>query len=685
MLRYRALAGVVAAPAVAQQADVAPPEAPSEAALSPRNASYVIGVKLDPGKKMLEGRETVTWKNIQDAPTNELWFHLYFNGFRNTRSTWMLEDRLRGRLEPGTKVAEGDWGWQVINVMKLLPAEGHEGADLTSAMQFVAADGEVVNADDRTVVKVTLPRAVAPGESVSVEVAFTAKVPRTFARTGFRGDYFFLSHWYPALGVYEKDRWNCHQFHAATEFFSDYGVYDVSMTVPRGWTVGATGRQTEKRDGADGTTYRHQQADVHNFAWTTSPAYQERKARFEVEGLPAVDMRLLFQPEHAGQVDRHFAATRAALENYGKWYGAYPYGHITIIDPAYGSRAGGMEYPTLFTAGTRLWNPVGSGSPEGVTIHEAGHQFWYGISGNNEVEHAWLDEGLNRFSDQRAYDVTFGPQTLVRRYLRLPTRGGTNRDTTGFLPVSFPGITDDRMVRVVNGYRGSATAEVASRFTFQYYPPSAANITYSKTAAWLHTLERHLGWSTLQKILATHFERSKFRHPTPEEFFATANEVSGQDLGWFFDQVYRGSESFDYTVESAVSKPAAVEGFVESGNALAFRKPAKPGKGSVFRSEVVVRRLGGGIFPVDVLSVFEDGSEAREKWDGKDRWRLIVYERPVKLKFAAVDPEHVLVLDTNYTNNSRLVKPAATVPVLKWSSRWMIWLQDLLATFAFFS
>src|SRR6185503_14852687 len=174
------------------------------------------------------------------------------------------------------------------------------------------------------------------------------------------------------------------------EFFSDYGTYDVSLTVPADWPVGATGVPRDRRDNGDRTsTHRYYQDDVHDFVWTTSPDYIERTARFEHATLAPVVMRLLLQPEHAGQADRHFDATRTTLKYYGEWFGAYPYGHITIVDPAWQSGAGGMEYPTLFTAGTRWLAPARVTTPESVTVHEAGHQFWYGMVGNNEFEHAW--------------------------------------------------------------------------------------------------------------------------------------------------------------------------------------------------------------------------------------------------------------------------------------------------------
>jgi hypothetical protein len=443
--------------------------------------------------------------------------------------------------------------------------------------------------------------------------------------------------------------------------------------------VGATGKEVDLQVNPDDTvTHRYRQADVHDFAWTASPDYQVREARFEEPGLPPVDMRLLIQPEHLDQTDRHFDATRAALLNYGKWYGAYPYDHVTIVDPAYGSGAGGMEYPTFFTAGTRLYNPFGGGSPEGVTVHECGHQFWFGIVGNDEFEDAWLDEGLNTFSTVRTMDVTYGDTTLVRRYLKLPyMRRGR------FLPVLFRDIKQSRVVRSrLDGYRTVATADSPDTPTYEYFPGSASAITYNKTALWLFTLERYLGWESLQAIMSTFFERWKFKHPRPQDFFDVANEVSGLDLTWFFDQVHRSSDTFDYAVASVASDPLEIEGFVEQeGKAVYFKSDGEP---ELYRTEVVVRREGSAVFPVDVLMVFEDGTEVRKEWDGVSRWKLYVEERPSKLEYAIVDPDRKLVLDLYYTNNSRLLEPKSTFPAGKWASKWMIWFQDFMATFAFF-
>jgi hypothetical protein len=383
-------------------------------------------------------------------------------------------------------------------------------------------------------------------------------------------------------------------------------------------------------------------------------------------------MRLLVQPEHASQAARHFAATRAALRYYGEWFGAYPYGHLTVVDPAWQSGAGGMEYPTLFTAGSAWLAPEGVTRPEGVTVHEAGHQFWYGIVASNEFEHAWMDEGFNTFSTARVIDVAFSPNYLSERYFG------------GFVPWVFRDIEIDRATdgNRLAGYRPNAKADVPSTPTYLYWPGSAGSLSYNKTALWLATLERYLGWPTLQRVLSTYFERWKFRHPKPQDFFDVVNEVSGQDLTWFVDEVHRSSNVFDYGVAALESRPASGRGFFGDGQARAFA--AQTDSAGRFHTTLVVRRHGEGIFPVDVLVTFEDGETARERWDGRSRWTRFEYDRPARALSALVDPDRVLLLDVDYANNSYTLEPRNDEAARKWSLAWLAWLQDVLLTYAFF-
>src|SRR5262249_23511958 len=141
--------------------------------------------------------------------------------------------------------------------------------------------------------------------------------------------------------------------------------------------------------------YRFQQDGVHDFAWTVDPDYIVLEDTFREAGIGDVRLTLLLQPEHSAQAERYFKAANASLSGYGRVLGPSPCPTLTIVDPPWGARgAGGMEYPTLITGGTSWSAPRAIHRPESVTVHEAGHQFFYGLLASNEFEEPWLDEGF---------------------------------------------------------------------------------------------------------------------------------------------------------------------------------------------------------------------------------------------------------------------------------------------------
>jgi len=670
-LRRKVWLAVAAIAFIAGVRSPAPLAAQSGEGMAPDIASYSIDATLDAAARTLTGREVITWRNPGNVPAYSIRLHLYWNAWRNTDSTWISQLKLAGRADQALGRPADEFGWQQVTELRLMNADGSAGPDLMPGFRYIQPGDQ--NPADRSLAAADLPNGVAPGESIQLRVAWKAQVPRTFSRTGAIGNYFFVAHWFPKLGTFESDGWAARQFFANTEFYADFGRYDVRLTVPRGWVVGATGREVSRTDTEGATIHRYEQDDVHDFVWTTSPDFVESTQRFEPPSLPPVTMRLLLQPEHRGQEDRHFAATAAALKYYGEWFGAYPYPQITIVDPAWQSDSGGMEYPTLFTAGTSWIAPRGSNDPESVTVHEAGHQFWYGMVANNEVTSAWMDEGLNTFSDARVQSIAFTPNYRVQRFFG------------GFIPWQFRDIplsraTDDHYL---NSYRAVAERDAPSTPSYLYWPGSTTGISYSKTALWLHTLERYLGWDRLQRVLATYFQRFRFKHPRPEDFFAIVNEESGRDMTWFFDEVHRSSNVFDYAAERLESVEVASRGFTEPtpGAALTFEDTTNK---ALFRTTVVVRRIGEATFPVDVLITFENGEQVRESWDGRGRWQPYMYEKPTRAVSVQVDPERVLLLDVNYTNNSIATRPLASEAADHWTLQWMVWVQDLLLNYSFF-
>ena len=214
---------------------------PARASLSHQVVRYDIQARLVPETKTVQGREVLSWLNDSDVPVSELRFHLYLNAFKNNRSTFMKES---GGSHRGFKLDGENWGSIDVTRIRIKDA-----ADLTPTLEFVQPDDR--NPDDQTVARVSLPTAVKPQESVALVIEFAAKLPRVFARSGFSGDFFMVGQWFPKIGVWSKGQWNCHQYHASSEFFADFGVYDVSLTVPRDAVVGGTGVLRESHeDGA---------------------------------------------------------------------------------------------------------------------------------------------------------------------------------------------------------------------------------------------------------------------------------------------------------------------------------------------------------------------------------------------------------------------------------------------------
>jgi aminopeptidase N len=168
-------------------------------------------------------------------------------------------------------------------------------------------------------------------------------------------------------------------------------VYDVQITLPGEFVVGATGIEIDVADNGDGTkTHRYRAEDVHDFAWTASPEFLVFTDRVQ-----DVEIRALVQPDHAEQGQRHLEAAKVAVAYFQDHYGDYPYPNLTVVDPRRGARgSGGMEYPTLITAGTYYRLPTGVRALEGVIVHEFAHNFWYHLLASNEFEEPWLDEGI---------------------------------------------------------------------------------------------------------------------------------------------------------------------------------------------------------------------------------------------------------------------------------------------------
>jgi hypothetical protein len=594
--------------------------------MSQRVVHYEIEAKYDAATHTVDATEVLTYHNLTGQALDHFPFHLYQNAFQ-PKATFVREAKLVGSRDTAyAKWEDKDYGAEDIKSLEVV-GQG----DLTSQLQYMQPDDG--NKDDKTVVDLRVPKAIAAGAYVQFKIAFQTKFPETQARSGWKRDFVLGGQWFPKVGVFWNGAWNCHQYHATTEFFADFGVYDVKLTVPQYEVVGASGVQVSDVNNPDGTkTVTYHGDDIHDFAWTASPRYKVKDDGVFQGQMGPVKLRILMQPAHWSQAERHEKILKDTLDRFEKWYGPYPYKTLTLVDPEPDSAAGGMEYPTFITGESNWFMPRGILLPEIVVEHEFGHQYWYGMVATNEFEDAWMDEGINSYTEVKVLDSIFTEDRSM---------------------IQQAGIAlGEREVQRL-GYASAADIDAMTQKAYQYYGSSSyAGITYGKTACVLLTLEGIIGPDTMAKAMRTYFMKFRFTHPTKEDFLKTLEEVSGKDLRWYFNQAVYGTQVLDYEVSKIDSFP--VSWYQDEKNSAGKKNDDKD---TVYLSTVWLRRREDFVMPIEVEIKFANGEKIREHWDGQSRWTRFQYEKKTKVESAEIDPDHKILLDRNNFNNSRTAEP----------------------------
>lgn len=705
----------------------APPAPPVDDLLGENVASYVIHARVDEqddGSKFVDGELTLTWENQSGEPVSDLWFHLYWNAFANNRSTHQFEGR--GILRGEGPMESGQWGWMHVTGAELLDPAGGAPHDLIPTFRYEHPDEGDWRTDDLTVCAFDLPAPVADGESVEVTIRWESRMPRVRRRTGYKDDFILAAHWFPKLGVYRAgEGWYCHQFHLNTEFFSDYGTYDVTLDLPSKYDgkIGASGAmELERTTGGDRMEVRfvappppargESERDatgrprrVHGFTWTADTNFVVRDFTFRwsewaadypeavaearrafgedavLEG-PDVAVRVLIQREREEQAERHFKATAAALFFYGLWFGPYPYPNVTVVDPAWGGgQAAGMEYPQIFTAGTRLFTREEMHAPESVTIHECGHQFWYGLVGNNEPYAPWLDEGLNSYTDSEVLFRVYGPRHSTTSYAGRPLDGvhtaafpgdeglqgtlGLRSLGLGDLVTLHP-VRDDGgplsawmeqpwltlATRVADprwsdrvGYLRSAWSDRVDTPSWRFVDSTSYRCnSYARPAVGLRSLPGLLGtFPEVEDGRAAflrgmrHFSTEwRYKHPDADDFFDSFLVGAGlpPEARVYLEELFQGTATVDWSVEVVHDEALELRGWFPTPDGPFAPPPEEveepepqPDEDDpdaeqapkVWHTDVVVRRRGDLRLPLPVYLEYADGESELYVWERADQ------------------------------------------------------------------
>ncbi len=541
-----------------------------------QQVNFNINVKLNDVAHTIKGFETIQYKNNSPHQLKYIIFHLWPNAYKNNET-----DLAKQFLEHGDidfyYAPEADRGFIDSLLFKI-------GAD-TLKWEFYkeeikdkngevkkGKDGKALKKEYIDIAKVFLKTPLRPDSTISITTPFFVKIPSgLFSRLGHIGQSYQVTQWYPKPAVYDKSGWNPMPYLNQGEFYSEFGNFDVSITVPANYLVAATGELTgcpqeermlelkaketdllfkeskvDKIGNLIGTdafhasstewkTLRYTQKNVHDFAWFADKRWHVLKGEYEFEKSgKLVTMWSFFTKENSRYWKKSVQYLNDALHYYSKWNGEYPYSILQAVDGTI-SAGGGMEYPTI----TNIGNVNGDIELETVIMHEVGHNWFYGILGSNEREHPWQDEGMNSANELRY---------MQKKYPELKLT-----DAIGFGFISqFAGMDSlKQKMQYYLAYKLAASGNDDQIIEGKAKDFTSANygfIVYMKTAAAFNFLRAYLGDELYDQCMRSYYHAWRFKHPTPQDLRRVFERTSKKDLSWFFDDMLNSNKVIDYKV-----------------------------------------------------------------------------------------------------------------------------------------
>lgn len=513
-------------------------------------ADYTIDAFLNTDSHTIECSGEITFHNGAGFSVDTLWIHLYPNAYRDTSSAFARD--LERSCSYNFRGSSGeDRGWIDLSQWTI----GGEPADITV---------------EGTLGWILLPEPLENGDSIQLAGDFTVKVPKFWSRMGRYRETYQITQWYPKMCVLDHEGWHLSEYHASGEFFSDFGDYTVSLDVPADFITAATGRISEESFSEDSTrrTDHWEALNVHDFAWSSSPCYTVDTHVFNYSGNGGtVRVHIVKLESNEDYWEGIPEVVDSTLAFYGERYMPYPYNDLWVVDPVLPG-SGGMEYPQFVFAS---FGVPRSRFLELVTIHEVGHQWFYGIVANNEVEEAWLDEGMNSFSEIECMERIYG------------FRGNVSKTPEWLLSLSD---RDLQTLSYASGVSVDNTPVISTATCAGDGSYSPGYTYYTKPSLFMSMLKSELGDSVFTAVMKTYFERFAFHHPRTEDFQVIVEEISGRSWADEFNFWLRGTGSADSRVTSIRLSEDSTRVYVSSSFPHAVNLPVVflNGQDSLFTS-----------------------------------------------------------------------------------------------------
>jgi len=537
-----------------------------------QDVDYIMDVFLDTKTHKLTGKQIAIYHNNSPDTLWEIYYHLYLNAFRPGSSMQIRGDVIKNGLGERIRSLKPDeYGWTNV--------------------KFLKADDEDVDFEIfDTILRARLKKPLAPGHYVKLEMEFESQIPKQTRRNGRdnrEGIDYSMAQWYPKICEYDFEGWHADQY-IEREFYGVWGNFDVKITLPSDYLVGATGviqnpaevmcgyelgavdtvifpQQWKKDLKTDLKTWHFKAEKVHDFAWVADRDYIHEITWLTLED-DTVIVHLLYQPDVYMLWREAGKFTKEIIKFYSEWFYKYPYKSFTVAQAG----DGGMEYPMLIMITGRR----GRTSMIGILAHEIGHNWFYGLIGNNESKEAWIDEGGASFVTPRVFKKLLGEKWS---------------ESFGIYKLLIPESD------IFGGYRNYIRFsqfgyEEPVLFHSDFFRESTTytNAVYGKGASIFDMLEYVIGDSVFDLVMKEFFKEWSFKHPTTKDFEKIAEKISGMELDWFFDQWLKTTRKCDYAIENFSGKWVRENGSEK------------------YKIKVKLRNCGQIVMPVDLYIYFED-------------------------------------------------------------------------------
>ena len=528
-----------------------------------QEVNFVIEATLDDKKHEINAFEKITYTNNSPETLNLIYFHLWPNAYRSYNSALgkqQLEDHNTA----------------------LYYAQEHQLGHIDS-LQFKTGDDLLeweLSSEHEDICLVHLNAPLKPGETIAITTPFKVKIPSgIISRLGHLGQSYQITQWFPKPAVYDNNGWHPMPYLDQGEFYSEFGTFDVYLTLPENYVVGATGDlidgekemiwltekaiQTQKLVDNGELDYAHKlvdemafpassektktlhyhQKNIHDFAWFADKRYHVLKGEVALpQSKRKVITWAMFTNNEADLWKNSISYLNDATYFYSLWNGDYPYNHVTAVDGSI-SAGGGMEYPNV----TIIGESYDAFTLETTIMHEVGHNWFYGILGSNERDHSWMDEGLNSMNENRYIETKYPNKGLFETFDSSSTKG-----TDVFDIKKYKHKTTYELDYLVQAKKNKDQAIITH--SAAYTPSNYGGITYSKTAMVFDYLMAYLGEEVYDKCMHRYFNKWKFKHPQPKDLRAIFEDETGKDLSWFFDGIIPSTGKIDYKIIGAKKK-----------------------------------------------------------------------------------------------------------------------------------